>query len=365
MKNCILIISMLLLTYSLSAQKNESLQLHPTAETYRITKISKPEKPLVEKNTLEIISDLKPYKIEHIGDLPAEMISFGAHPFLAGTFKAYQDHRPIVINPDVIWLLIEQGFSRHINANAEKFRSRLVKFEGKKDIIISVDSNDIRIGSPNSKWEIAFPKFVESIVSYVGEDFVNNLKADFTTTNRASLIASQITVMETLKAFFNYKMVVNGCGISSVIIEGTADDWEKILKRLDFIESFEMEWWTSELRPIIAKILETKQGKLDKAFWRSMVRIHEGRLCDTKTQEIDGWIIKFYPFDEYNKRRRFLPIQFLSLIAPEFIKVPFIAEDQKTGVEYKMEFWSGMFGASQDHKDFKMKTQIGWIVVHQ
>lgn len=61
-------------------------------------------------------------------------------------YQAYADHRPFVLSPDMIWLLISQGFARHINANQESMRNELVDFSGKLSLIIRED----KIGGPYS-----------------------------------------------------------------------------------------------------------------------------------------------------------------------------------------------------------------------
>ncbi|CAG8767983.1 13615_t:CDS:1, partial [Cetraspora pellucida] len=53
--------------------------------------------------------------------------------FVAAIFHAYNNHQHLRLSPDDVWLTIAQGVSRHINYNAEKFRSRFVNHEGKKD----------------------------------------------------------------------------------------------------------------------------------------------------------------------------------------------------------------------------------------
>ncbi len=54
-------------------------------------------------------------------------------------YQAYADHRPFVLSPDMIWLLISQGFARHINANQESMRNDLVDFSGKLSLIVRAD----------------------------------------------------------------------------------------------------------------------------------------------------------------------------------------------------------------------------------
>src|SRR4029078_12923454 len=38
------------------------------------------------------------------------------HPVIAALDLAFSDHRPLVLSPDMIWLLIAQGFANHVNA---------------------------------------------------------------------------------------------------------------------------------------------------------------------------------------------------------------------------------------------------------
>jgi hypothetical protein len=54
-------------------------------------------------------------------------------PLLNGFYTAHNNHYPIRIKPDDIWLLIVQGFSNHVNANAEELRKLFVDFDGKKE----------------------------------------------------------------------------------------------------------------------------------------------------------------------------------------------------------------------------------------
>jgi len=61
-----------------------------------------------------------------------KLIETDYNPFIASVEFAYYEERPLVISPDMIWLLICQGFSQHIQQNSEKYRDKLVNFQGKK-----------------------------------------------------------------------------------------------------------------------------------------------------------------------------------------------------------------------------------------
>ena len=341
----------------------DTLSLHYSATSYEIEKLSPPDKPLESLSPMDVFTQLKAGEVEQISKLPDQLVYFGNHPFLLGMLKAYQEHRPFVISPDIIWLLIEQGFARHIAVHAEKFRDRLAGFEGKRELTVVVDSSHAKIGKSNSRWDIVFPQFVDQIENYTGVDYVKHLRSDFSTTTAESKIASEIVLMESVKVYFDYRMIVIGCGISSVTIEGTIADWEAVLRKIDYIETYDLSWWTEELKSIIREIIHTKRGQVNKEFWQNMMRLKEKGIY-TPHETIDGWITKFYPFNDKGERRELVPIVNVKNIAAEYVKVPFVLEDQTTNKEYAMEFWAGLFGMEQDVRNYKLRPAIGWAIVH-
>jgi hypothetical protein len=143
-----------------------------TGRTFTIEKLSKPETYLsmqTPKNIFEgmILSDINvnhndikmdefPFGIVAKSKLPDQLVSFGYHSFFNGMYQAYADHRPIVLSPDMIWLLISQGFARHVNANPEKLRHHFVDYSGKLSLIVVTD--EIRLDNPESPWENIFPE---------------------------------------------------------------------------------------------------------------------------------------------------------------------------------------------------------------
>lgn len=58
-----------------------------------------------------------------------------SHSFLVAAFQAFKEHRPLIISPDHIWLLILQAFAVHVRQNAEELRHKFVAHDGKKELI--------------------------------------------------------------------------------------------------------------------------------------------------------------------------------------------------------------------------------------
>ncbi|MEO8820346.1 MAG: DUF4419 domain-containing protein, partial [Ginsengibacter sp.] len=253
------------------------------------------------------------------------------------------------------------GFARHISNNAEEFRNDILNFKNKKDL--TVIANDIQPGNPNSNWEELFPQFTRQITDYTGKELVKSLTADFSTTTPVTKIVSEITVMETVKAYFNYKVYIIGCGIPEITIDGTLKDWESIMDKTKFISRYHLKWWTSEIEPVIEQIIQAKKSHFDKKFWMNMVEVHIGKACVSPTV-INGWIIKFFPYSKEGKRTGLKPISETNInsLASEIIKVPFTLEDEKTHKSFKMEFWGGFIGLSQNKSNYTLKPEIGWAI---
>jgi hypothetical protein len=47
--------------------------------------------------------------------------------------------RPLILGPDAFWLTIGQGFAQHVNLHHEALRDRLVRHEGKRQLVVSRD----------------------------------------------------------------------------------------------------------------------------------------------------------------------------------------------------------------------------------
>ena len=64
------------------------------------------------------------------------------HPVLTSYYYAYLDHYPIVLSPDILWMLILEGFSYHVRLNHKRLREKFVKNnQNKNKIIITQEAN--------------------------------------------------------------------------------------------------------------------------------------------------------------------------------------------------------------------------------
>lgn len=282
--------------------------------------------------------------------------------------KAWCQHRPVVLTPDAIWLIICQQFSHIVNENPEKYRGVLVNHEGKKEL--KVESNDLF--SNQADWEGLISRFTAEIDKYTNNGLATTLVADFSTTGTDERIASEVTLMDVVKPYFENTAIYVICGIPSITLTGTPDDWRKVLEKTLALEAFGLGWWTTELEPILQEFVKAAEGHPDYWFWKDIVnktrpRTIQGPLCSKRQPKItkfDGWFLKFFPYD--NKGKTPAKVDITQTMLPETVVVPFkyqvVNLDGVVLEETTLELVAGIVGVLEDPDDFAMTPKIGWFV---
>ena len=97
------------------------------------------------------------------------------------------------------------------------------------------------------------------------------MQPDFSTTTDDIKYVGNLSIMCAFKKYFDYTMMVFGCGIPSVTLKGTVQDWERILEKLQLLRKYEFDHWINENEPIIKKLIETRKGNIDIDFWKNMI----------------------------------------------------------------------------------------------
>lgn len=341
--------------------------------TIKIERLSKPEKLLPLREPMDIAQSLARsnahvpygefYKNEVLSmNIDADrLVNYGHwfHPFFYGMYDAYAEHRPFVLSPDMIWMLIAQGFSHHINSDPEKYRDRMVDFSDKLSLVVESDQP-----LDSAEWEALIPQFAEEIRNNTKGTIAETMMADFSTTTQYEQIASQITLMETTKAFFEFVVIRVACGIPEVTLLGTTEDWQRVYDKAMQLRSFDLDWWINELEPILKKFIDASKGKKDVKFWRNMFKWHTQKEYGAPNI-IDGWIVKFFPYDKDGKRFDLKTLTRDSNLPDEISKVDVrfieLLEDG-TKEETMIELWGGFFGLEQNPENFALAPKIGWLV---
>ena len=279
---------------------------------------------------------------------------------------AYDKHYPIVLSPDAVWLVIAQGFARHVNENAEKLRNLFVEHEGKKTL--SVRRDDFIKGSLDNPWPEVFGEFSEKIRQNIGPKLHDLLSPTFTTTGPVEKAAADVVLMDTMKKYFEFDFCTF-CGIPEITLEGTLEDWKQLRDRAVALAEFDLEWWITELTPVLDQFVAAASGKPDRKFWTKMYK----EVDESGGPYIRGWIITFFPyFIRYNgvayrnpdlttwsQKKEFGGVR-TSDLATGVSKVPFIWKYYDK--EIPMHFYAGFMGIAQHQTSLAIQPLIGWAV---
>ena len=225
------------------------------------------------------------------------MWSFGYHKVFLGYLNAYFDHCPIKVNPNIIWQLTLNKFSKYVNDNSEKLREYFVNFKGTKDI------NCIRVGTFEDVYKYKdglIDEFCKTIEDNIGTELCDALTPNFSTSTKSTIITGKVSIMATFQKYFKYRIYKSTCGIPYILLEGNLQDWEKILEKLKILDK--CGFYTETMAKDILKIIETKKGKIDFDFWRKIIMetketVTESKKCMSVKVEknvIKGWILDFY-----------------------------------------------------------------------
>ena len=276
---------------------------------------------------------------------------------------AYACHKSLALSPDMIWLLISQGFARYVNAHAEELRPKLVDHTGKMDLVVQFKTK-------KDDWPKLIEGFATQIDQHTKGEIAKTITANFTTTGPVERVASQITLMESAKKYFNYIAMRLSCGIPSITIQGTPNDWEAVLSKTKKLEEYGLGEWTKSLEPILQEFIRASEGRPNQQFWKCMVKqqptekLKGGGCSMDKPTELDGWFLKLFP-DENGEILSSTP--HTKNMASEMVVVGFkyrIVDHLTNAVlgEKPMELRAGFIGAEEDSKTNTLTPKIGWLV---
>ena len=347
--------------------KELKIELYPEKEP-RYTFDKDSIKKLITKDTLG-------HSLNENQDLA---FTYSNVPLLNGFYTAHTNHYPIRIKPDDIWLLIVQAFSNHVNANAEQLRNLFVNFDGKKTLKVEYPLSSIE--QVNRKVLEDFSEQInKQMEEFLGEKLLNVLTPNFTTTTYDSTIVGKISIMGAFKKYFNYEMMLIGCGIPYIILEGNTEDYKKIIEKSKELCKYQFSWYIERIIPHIQKMVDAKEGKVDVDYFKNMIQkkeVTEQRYgpsgmhaYEVKVDYICGWILDFFAYykemdhrgniETFNEKE--LKVENFKKLANQMLIVPFKVVDLVHKKEYLMKYKVGFVGCDQNEKKEVLPVQ-GWLV---
>jgi hypothetical protein len=268
---------------------------------------------------------------------------------------AYCDHHSLSLRPDDIWSTIMMQFALYIQSNAEQFRSRLVTFaEDFKQLTVLGEGS-----LTTANYPLLFSKILDQMLQHVKDPNIKDwILPTFTTTTPVDRAIGALALMATMKHYFKYEFRLL-CGIPSITLCGTRDDWVQLRAKANQLLSFDlvtstqpkglMAQWCDLLIPILDQFVNVFDGKIDLNWWQQICDFQGG----SGPPSLSGWITVFCLYNNQKKvtiHERSHPVMFPRTSAwpcidcanlPDgFLEVDVLIDDK--GVKFPSIFRAGI-----------------------
>jgi hypothetical protein len=297
------------------------------------------------------------------------------HPLIAAAALAYQSHYSLVLTPDVLWLTILQGVAQHINNNAEALRLRLVHHQTKIELIVDIGLDALPKDCPEML--AAVNEFVAQIAKHVQPDKRFLLESRFSTTGEVEKIAECIVLLDAFQPYFDYIFAII-CGIPSVILEGSTEDWELLRNKVGALHESDLElaWWTTQLIPLCDQFVRASRGDVDSRHWKDLCKLKEKYGAN----DLNGWLLKFIPYVRKQKNEQPAhpnPVLALTDFSVEAKGItgctsdmlptgisgaPVTCINKANGKREQYHFVGGLTGVVQSENDLSLQPVAGWAI---
>lgn len=283
------------------------------------------------------------------------------NPLLSAVYLSFVNHLPLTLSPDAIWNTIMQGVSTHVSQDPEKHRHTFVSHQGRE--ILSVRDDTLRRGNPNNDWGSIACQITDQISAKLsGKSALQALNMRFTTTDDIARVAHAIVFMDVVKSYFGYR-VRTGCGIPSIELTGTKQDWSSLRAALTLLDELDLSPWRAKLDAILAHFEDAFENRIEQTFWNDMFLEH-GAFGSGGMTKISGWVGSLFlyvgrrlnPVAMGKSKVRLDPLDFPSGLS----ETPFVWE--YFGEEIAMLFRGGLVGVVIDPVSKTVAPQLGWLV---
>ena len=303
------------------------------------------------------------------------------HPLIAAAAFAFKQHYPLVLSPDIMWLTVLQGVAQHIQNHAEALRARLVHHQTKIELVVPTDLTSL---PADEEQMLSLAKaFSDQIVRHIQPDKRSLLQAEFSTTTDVERIAANVVLMDAFQPYFDYVFSII-CGIPSVTLEGTVEDWMLLSGKIQALHDSDLElsWWTKHLLPLCNQFERAARGEVDINHWKDLCKVMERYGAD----DLNGWLLQFIPYVREDRNERLVhrnPVLELktseaqavdassrfkitgctSNMLPNGISgVPVTCRNLQSGDDTEIRFLAGFTAVEQDPDDLSLRPVIGWAI---
>jgi len=333
--------------------------------TFKVSQVEPSGRTVRTTTTREALERVLNTKVEACSNPDGGVVRpYGFHALIETVHRAFDEHRSLILSPDDIWLTIAQGLAACVNQDPEKYRKFFVDHDGQKQIRIRRDG--FVLGDAGNDWQGCFPEFSARIREHIGDETHGLILCNFSTTGDLEKAASEVVLMDVVQAYFKYT-IATMCGIPSITLAGTADDWEKLAVKARLLAEFEgLHWWLSKVFEVVDQFAAAARGDVELKWWANLYKAK----AESGGIEANGHILKLVPYLRYSEDKTTVNPLLADASRRSGIRtsglpqslscVPFMWDYLGTPHEY--QFLAGHVGIALDFATDALRPVTGWAV---
>lgn len=195
-----------------------------------------------------------------------------ADSFVRGVLQAWGEHLHLVLQPDEIWLTVLAQINFYVNAHSADAASRA----------FDLRANETVIDAYYPDWYTFMSSLYSAVTSRIRVDWLQHqwISPNFTTSTNEHVMVAHILMLAQTRAFARKPPPRTGpallCGLPSVSLLGTRQDWAVLQWRVEKMSVFgaEAAAYGARLLPVVRRFVQTFDTPDDPAileFWNSIV----------------------------------------------------------------------------------------------
>ena len=267
----------------------------------------------VQQQYLDMTNPLNHYsEYEHSTKLVKPMTH---NNFINTALAAYNGHIPWRIRPDDLQMVLQMAFATCFNNMHNKRNCDTSDHKRNCDILVE-HASKMKLSVANSRFDVNY--FCDAFNTMMRDNikdptFIDAVTTRYTTTTPLLSTVGNMILMNTLKEYFSFEMVLS-CGIPAIMMEGTLEDWHKLKAFYEYFKNFfqetELKTWFTHFDIIMDMFMEMRHLKDTdeddaeapdhiKELWKRVISyVPEGSGGDTV---LGGWIRLLVPYTEKNQ----------------------------------------------------------------
>lgn len=199
----------------------------------------------------------------------------------------YSNHLPLAIAPHDVWILLMSEITKEIAKNPEQYRQFFTKSDKKETICVP----------SGSMTQMPMDVLSQALAQKVLFDSTIILQ-DFSTQTPMVAQTIQAIFCDMASPFYDYGMFM--CGIPSIELLGTLQDWQKVLtgftQIVNVFNTTPLKNYLEKARPILEQFINALNGDADTQFWRDIFT--QKNVGSGGDLQINGWITSLFVQDQ-------------------------------------------------------------------